>query len=236
MPDVTLAVNEEAIGRINGHLAANRPSLFNYGTEFVRDNPDRHRVPITGPPPIMTVPTGAPPTVPGTNIVANYIIQITDFQIDFFPQSVITDPLPPNIAATFRENTFLIKTSFWMGLEITPSFPMQHFQLTVFIVVAVAIDGPNRKVLLSVAHRADQEGFEIVDVQPDGLESILEAIARTTITEHTLKKMKSDLSQLVFKAGDPPLAKIELIPSNGTNPVIAADTMQFFFEVAVTDP
>lgn len=112
--DLYGAVNEAGINQVVKHLMQLRPSLFNYGTQYIADHPELLCHPIEVDPvvhlrnnPLLTVESPLP--VLGTNnlINLNYCLQLVETKIDFHPNNAI-DGLPPEIG----------------------SLPEQHFVLT----------------------------------------------------------------------------------------------------------
>ncbi len=234
MPNATLTVSENAVQKILKQIINSRPSLFNYGTEFVRDHPDRLKVPIVGQAPIMTVPS-ASPKAPGTDTDADYLLQIFDTSLDFYPQSLVPDPLPPNIASTFRVNTILMKGALWLGLEIRPR-QMRYLSFSVFFVVAAHISPTDRELVLDIARNGADEGFEIVDVSPAGLEDILEMISITAIRESLLQHVRASFKNIGFTIGsNPTLGRVVLVPGGAPNPAISGDALTLSFDVAIED-
>lgn len=100
--DLYGAVHEDGINQVVRHLMRLRPSLFNYGTEFVAKNNQLLCHPIEADPmvfargnPLLTIEPALP--VLGTNglINLNYCVQLVDARIDFHRNNVID--LPPEI-------------------------------------------------------------------------------------------------------------------------------------------
>lgn len=143
--DLYGAVHEEGINRIVRHLMRLRPSLFNYGTEFVARNPRLLCHPIEPDPvvllrnnPLLTIESPLP--VLGTNglINLNYCVQITDARIDFHRGNVID--LPKEI----------------------PELPPQHLALTAKACVGLGCPDPRLSQLLE---RAMETVFDIITVE-----------------------------------------------------------------------
>lgn len=143
--DLYGAVHEEGINQVVRHLMRLRPSLFNYGTEFVARNPHLLCHQIETDPmvlarnnPLLTIE--APLPVLGTNglINLNYCVQLTDARIDFHRSNVID--LPPEIA----------------------EMPPQHFVLTAQACVGLGCPDPRLTQLLE---RAMETVFDIITVE-----------------------------------------------------------------------
>lgn len=97
--DLYGAVHEEGINLVVRHLMRLRPSLFNYGTEYIARNPYLLCHPIETDPmvtarnnPLLTLEPPLP--VLGTEglINLNYCLQLVDARIDFHPGNVIALP------------------------------------------------------------------------------------------------------------------------------------------------
>lgn len=145
--DLYGAVHEEGINRVVRHLMRLRPSLFNYGTEFIARNPRLLCHPIEADPmvharnnPLLTIE--APLPVLGTNglINLNYCVQLTDARIDFHRGNVIE--LPREIS----------------------ELPPQHFALTAKACVGLGCPDPRLTELLE---KAMDTVFDVISV--DGL-------------------------------------------------------------------
>ena len=106
--DLFGAVDEEGINLVVQHIMRQRPSLFNYGTQFIANNPGLWCVPVPVQQtvidrgnPIFTVEQPLP--LVGTNgmIGLNFCLQVTKLEIDFHPGNVITRPqqLTPPLGA-----------------------------------------------------------------------------------------------------------------------------------------
>ena len=100
--DVFGAFHEDGFNRIIDHIRFQRPSMFNYATQAIADNPALLcRQPIAAHPrlnqhgnPLVTVID--PLALPGTNFALNFSVQLVDVKIDFHPANVVT--LPPELS------------------------------------------------------------------------------------------------------------------------------------------
>lgn len=143
--DLYGAVHEEGINRVVRHLMRLRPSLFNYGTEFVARNPHLLCHPVETDPlvlarnnPLLTIE--APLPVLGTNglINLNYCVQLVDARIDFHQRNVID--LPREI----------------------DDIPPQHFALTAQACVGLGCPDPRLAALLE---QAMETVFDVISVE-----------------------------------------------------------------------
>jgi len=122
--DLFGAVDEAGINLVVQHVMRQRPSLFNYGTQLVANNPELWCAPVD---PIQTVlDRGNPiftvePPLPlvGTNglIGLNFCIQLTKLEIDFHPGNVIN--LPPELG-TLAEQHFALHCQVCGGIGCPP--------------------------------------------------------------------------------------------------------------------
>lgn len=120
LSDLYGAINEEGINLVVRHLMRLRPSLFNYGTAFIAQNPDLLCHKIDADPmvykrnnPLLTVE--APLPVLGTNglVGLNYCVQLVDMKIDFHPGNSIT--LPPELGQ-LKKQQFALSAKACVGL------------------------------------------------------------------------------------------------------------------------
>jgi hypothetical protein len=103
LSDLYGAVNEEGINLVVRHVMRKRPSLFNYGTQAVINNPRLHCVRIDAAPevvahgnPLMT--REDPIEILGTNgqYGLDFCAQLTEVKVDFHPGGAVA--LPPELA------------------------------------------------------------------------------------------------------------------------------------------
>src|SRR5581483_7486076 len=101
--DLFVSVNEAGINLVLHHIMRQRPSLFNYGTLAVTRNPQLLCAPIDAAPavfqrnnPLLSIEPPLP--IFGTNppLGLDYVLQLTQAQIDFAPGNVITLPAELN--------------------------------------------------------------------------------------------------------------------------------------------
>lgn len=120
LSDLYGAINEEGINLIVRHLMRLRPSLFNYGTAFIAQNPELlcHKIEADSMVyarnnPLITVEPALP--VLGTNglVGMNYCVQLLDMKIDFHPGNSIT--LPPELGI-LKKQQFALSAKACAGL------------------------------------------------------------------------------------------------------------------------
>ena len=97
--DLFGSIDEGGVNRFIRHVVLQRPSLFNYATEFFNDNPGllckkiplHARVEAAGDP-LFSVEDPLPVLGTTPPIGLNWCLQITDVQVDFHPSNVIDLP------------------------------------------------------------------------------------------------------------------------------------------------
>jgi hypothetical protein len=151
--DLFASLHEEGINRIVRHVQRQRPSLFNYGTDFFADDPRRlcEKVEVTQDVinrhnPIVSREPLIP--VPGTNGLfgVHWCLQVSKLEIDFHPGNVFT--LPP---------------------ELAPPLGAQRFALHAKVCAAIAC--PNQKLVDRYANlvAAQQDAAEKTGLRPFGI-------------------------------------------------------------------
>jgi hypothetical protein len=126
--DIYAAIQDAGINRVVKHLMRQRPSLFNYGTALIAQNPQLLCSPIDVAPevvaagnPLLTVMDPLP--VIGTTYGMNYCIELGKGEIDFYPSDVITLPA-----------------------DLNPPLPSQR--LALHFLVCAGIGCPSRRIVL----------------------------------------------------------------------------------------
>jgi hypothetical protein len=128
--DIFASFHEAGFNRIIEHLQQQRPSLFNYATEYVIAHPGLfcHRIrphPIVGKRhnPIATKEDPLP--IFGTSYGLNFAAQITTLQIDFHPGQLFK--LPPELAPPLAKQSFAINLEICAGLGCPPKEIIDQF-------------------------------------------------------------------------------------------------------------
>ena len=121
--DVFGAFHEEGFNRIIDHIRFQRPSMFNYATQAIADNPGLLCGPIVAHPrlnqhgnPLVTLIDPLP--LPGTNFALNFSVQLVDVKIDFHPPNVVS--LPPELAPLAGQR-FAISLRVCAGIGCPPA-------------------------------------------------------------------------------------------------------------------
>lgn len=114
------AIHEDGFNKIIQHLMRQRPSLFNYGSQYFASNPNRlcqkidaHPEVIRRSNPLVSLEDLLP--IPGTGGLygMDFCVQLTKAQIDFHPGNAIN--LPPELDPLGRQRAAL-SAYFCVGL------------------------------------------------------------------------------------------------------------------------
>jgi hypothetical protein len=258
--DLFGAVHEDGINLIVRHIMRKRPSLFNYGTQAVADNPKLLCTPIDAAPevgskqnPLLTVENPLP--LLGTNgqVLLNFCVQLVALQIDLHPEGVFE--LPPELSPPLGEQRFAIHARVSAGIAcpsiedlailyvptfgikalgpiVVPTTKMACFHVDLFATGHFAIIAlPSGQHLIGIL-----DGLELVDIQPAALESSLECYLRLLVQFVVLPRMSIALQKLVLDLGN--LATITLSASPIStaiphNPAIEEDQLKVFIDMEV---
>jgi len=121
--DVYLSVTDAAFNRVLSIVAAQRPSLFNYATDWFAKRPDLFCKPIprpsNGAPLVTIIPAKPLPSPANIQISQELLLQITDVAMGFSPG---TFPLPPKLGALPNQR-FAIKAKAVARLGLPPDIP-----------------------------------------------------------------------------------------------------------------
>ena len=119
--DVFGAVHEDGINLVARHVRRQRPSLFNYGTQFFAAHPDllckkidAHPEVIRRKNPLITVEDPLP--IPGTNglLGLDFCLQLTEVKIDFHKGNAIN--LPPELNPPLQPQRLAIAAQVCGGI------------------------------------------------------------------------------------------------------------------------
>lgn len=269
--DIFAAFHEDGFNRILEHVQQQRPSLFNYGTAFIANNPSLLcRVikahPIIGKRhnPILTLTDPLP--VPGSNFGVNFAIQISKVAVDFHPPNSIGLPPEPG---PHPQQRFAMQLTVCVGFGCPPKeiveryipapapptkkrgdkenerppdkpeiIPLPTRQLICFCLDAFAVGGIrihefNGKPYLEPF----LDGFEIVDIKPEGLENSLECYVQLLLRLVVLPQLRILLEQAPLELMKNVLSvRIKPMPTSAAlpnNPAIEQDQLKAFIKVEV---
>lgn len=113
------ALHDSGINRMIKLLMKQRPSLFNYGTAHIRNNPELLCEPLNVHPDVTRFLTvlDPVPVIGSQSLGLDYCVQLTDFKFDFFPSS--TFPLPGELSPLGAQHLAL-KVTACAGLGCIP--------------------------------------------------------------------------------------------------------------------
>ena len=252
--DIFVAVNEDGVNRLVGHVFVQRPSLFNYGTPGVHKRSkllcreiNAHPVVISRGNPLLTEIPYVP--VFGTSYALEAVAQAYRLRADFHPTDVIS--LPAELFPPLNEQQLAMTASLAAGLgcsrsiavdvvpdtstlderrETTPlpTRDMICFGLQAFATGRVDFVGPGGDQHI----RAELEGFELVDVRPVGLEDALECYATLVARLGLLPRLSIPTIRIVQEAMG---AQVTVEPTTTVtnNPAVEDDQVKVFLDASV---
>lgn len=274
--DLFGSLHEDGLNDVIRHAMRKRPSLFNYGTQWVAEEWRRRLcvVPTVAPEvltrgnPVVTVEPPLPIIGSGGWYGLNFAAQLVDVTLDLHPSGI--DP-PAELGRTLEEQRFALRADVCAGIgcpadwaleEFPPppqppieipgaeDRPLTHvperpppretiplpteklecFCLRLFAVGHVDIEGSEGAEVVALK----VNGVEIVDIEPNELESNLECYIKMLLHYVVLPRLRVMLPVFVFHILDG-LATITLRaePSVPNNPAIEDDQLKFFVDVEV---
>lgn len=257
--DVFAAIHDEGINRVAKHIMQRRPSLFNYATPSFIDRPELLCSKIDVEPAIAVngdpiIGEATPWHVPGTQppVMLEYCVQLLTAQVDFHPGGTIS--LPPQIG-TLDPQSFAIHAAATAGVgvldealaqglhwfsghktrapQVFPSVGQVTdrlcFKLELFVaglVRIVEVAGEYR-IVPTITH------FEIVNITPDDLETVLEYALKTFVQYALFPKLTFSLETLTFQLME--IITVHLKPAAAvpTNPAIEDHQLKTFVDVEI---
>lgn len=262
--DLYGSLHEEGINIVVQHIMRQRPSLFNYGTALVAANLELLCKPIDPVQavfdrgnPIITVEEPLPVLGTSGMVRLNFCFQLTKVEIDFHPGNVFALPmqLSPPLAGQhfsiyarvcaglgcpskdFSDEIQIYSTPFVKTqlLEpppsiVVPTRELECFCLDLFVVGHIEVIGPkgNQRLIGKV------DGLEIVDIEPEGLENILECYLDLLIRMVILPRLSVALESVVFDILNLATVTISASPTVANNPAIEDDQVKVFIDMEVS--
>jgi hypothetical protein len=267
--DLYGAVHEQGVNRVIQHLMLQRPSMFNYATADVAGNKElwceqvkytadvtKYGNPIfTVLPPLPVIGVDSPP------VGLSYCIQLVKFELDFYPNNIIS--LPPELRPMNEQRfAFHFVVCGALGcpddrvLEQIPVIPsgtninatvglpekvppvhipgkLECFCLEVFVVGHFERAFIlGREVLLGKV-----DGVEIVDIKPDQLENSIECYIKTAVTLTLRQKLAIPLATFFVSFPLFGMGTVTLSPTPNppvpNNPAIEEDQLKVFINMTV---
>ena len=223
--DFYVAIQDAGINRMIRHLMLQRPLFFNYGSVLPVTNPSPVCLPILTTPeveqannPLITTEPKLPlislayanVNDPSFDFVINqipffdFIAQVGQCEIDFFPENIIS--LPPDMGSSFAAQQFAMTVSASVGLVCPPQGEgtnLNCFSLDLFVTGECGIlttPGGQQSIGMNVLD------IEIPALQPEGLMGAMKCYALYTINRSMLPLVAQTISRFIFS----PIA----LPSN----------------------
>ncbi|MFC1672933.1 hypothetical protein ACFL12_02160 [Pseudomonadota bacterium] len=259
--DLFGALHEDAMNRVVRHVMQQRPSMFNYATNWFKANMnqlcakiDAHPAVTTYSDPMFSVEALLP--VPGTSGAygLDYCVQLTDAEIDFHPNNVIA--LAPELSPLGAQR-FALRAKACVGIacpdkeildqmkpvddpkDQVPTRPIPFKDINCFCLEVQAVchvemtdDSGVDVVSLHL------DGLEIVNIKPDGLENAIECYVATILRLAVLPKLQIALDFLTFNLTTPPMGlSLKPTPISAAvpfNPSIADDQLSVFLDLEVS--
>ena len=272
--DIFASFHEDGFTRIVDHVRSQRPSLFNYATPEVAQNPgllcraiDPHPIVFIRNNPLVTLVDPLP--VPGTNFGVNFAVQLVELRIDFHPGDQFE--LPAELDPPLKAQRLAIGLTLCGGIGcppddfverliqppkappereerpaerapiiVLPTRELHCFCLESYVTGGVRIVNYNGKPYLEPF----LDGFEIVDIEPTGLENSLECylglLLRLVILpglrfllQHAPLKPHAGRDDLFPQPTNVVLSPIPVSAAVPNNPAIEEDQLKVFIKAEV---
>ena len=243
--DFYVAVQDAGINRVLNHVMLQRPSLFNYGSVLPVTNPSPVCKPIQTVPqveqannplitaepklPLLALTSISPPGITET-AVFDFIAQVTDGELDFYPENIIT--LPQGMGSLDPQQ-FGFHFGVCAGLICPPGGQnLNCMCLDLFVTGGCSITtspGGQQSISMNIADLA------IPELQPAGMEEALTCYALYTLNQGIIPALSQTISQLVFSTitipqnlGNLTLSASTTVPNN---PAIQDDQLELFVDL-----
>ena len=227
--DIFASFHEDGFNRIVEHIRFQRPSMFNYATEAVANNPQLLCRPIVAHPrlaqhgnPLVTIIDPLP--LPGTNFAVNFAVQLVDVKVDIHPGNTVT--LPPELAP-LGDQRMAISLTVCAGLGCPPGDLVEQMippppkpgedpppppedpvvlpaeRLQCICLSASAIGGLRfREYWQQWYLEPFVDQIEITDISPEALEGGLECLISTTLRLGFLPQLRILLEKMALDITD----------------------------------
>jgi hypothetical protein len=246
--DLYAAVHEDGINLVAQHVMRQRPSWFNYATQYVSDHPQLACVPVAhtidvthynnplfkvvSPVPILGA--DSPP------VGLNFCVELVKAEVDFHPGNVVT--LPPALSPPLAAQHLAMHAKICGGMDCPSEFvkgflpsPTNYGEAT-NVQQPQEVVPPTRKLVCFcldayiVAHVAVQsiagkpslvgivDSVDVVGIEPKGLSENINCYLKTTFELMLKEKLIFPISTMLF---DLPLLSLATITAQITpNPPI----------------
>ncbi len=251
-----------------------RPLLFNYATADVANNQKLlcsaikpHPIVVLRKNPLVTIVNPLP--IPGTNYGVNFAAQIVEAKIDFHPGNQFQLPAELNPPLAVQKLGIKVRVCAGIGCpprdvidkyippppqpdverpprdEQVPLIPLPVRQLNCFCLDALVTGGMRIVNYYGKPYLEPfLEGFEIVDIKPEGLEESIECYVILLLKLSVLPGLRILLKDMIFNLtqGSPDLfptptniviSPMPISPALSNNPAIEEDQLKAFIKVEV---
>ncbi len=254
-------VHETGFNNILRHFQLQRPSLFNYGTADMLENPQLFCVPIFAHPAVTEfsnpVATGIP-YVPIPGYLGPYglsaCMQVTRARLDFHPENSVS-PLPEELQPLAAQETSLFATiSIGLGCpgdsildQFVPSpgnepdlgklfdsipSPTQAFPYQTMLCFRVDIYAKVRIVRNPPVMEMRLINLEIVDIEPGAMEQAIECYATTLLKLALIPQVRIVMDDLIFDLNEfISLAPAPISADIPFNPAVENDRTAIFYNL-----
>lgn len=272
--NIFASAHEDGFNRIIYHVRRQRPSMFNYATQAVVDSVatdmanhqgilckaiEAHEIfsqPKGSGQPLVTIIDPLP--IPGTDYKLNFAAQVADLQIDFHPNNDFT--LPPELNPPLAAQQWAGKLTLCGGVgcpeiddadsidpkapPVLPADKLICFCIEAYVtgVITIGLDHTNNEYYI----KPSIKGLEIVDIEPQELESGFECWLGLMLKLVVLPQLKIMLSDGILRltqgAEDlfpqPTNVKLSPTPTSATlpnNPAIEEDLLKVFITAEILE-
>jgi hypothetical protein len=178
--DFYFSIHENGINRLTNRLMLEVPSLFNYGSTYIRTHPQLACNTIKADP---SVTAAGDPLITGLDQIdrrilpsnfqlpsnlPDFIFQLSALQVDFHPGDAIA--LPPTVPQPLQGQRLALRAQAFMGLACPAQEDrrLQCFSLDLF--TELSLKSPSTTKFLEMGVNA----LDVVEIEPDGLRKILD--------------------------------------------------------------
>ncbi len=204
--------SENGFNKIINALMFQRPSTFNYGTEFFHSNPNNFceydGIPYYNPYSTKMEEI----SFPGIDEKLQYCIQIRDLKIDFHPKSLFENEV--NIPS----QSFQVYLRLCLGIQFDDSDKLCSCFSIITTGKFIRIFDDNTEFLVPQINL-----ITIPEIEPVSLKKVFEKIVTQLVNNKIFKEMRTSISTISFELGESFNFKLTL-SDELPNPAIANDT------------
>jgi hypothetical protein len=262
--DIFASFHEDGFNRIIELIRHQRPSMFNYATKAVADNPQLLCRPIHAHPrlidphrnPLMTIME--PFALPGTHYGINFAVQLVDMKVDLHPGNSVN--LPPELAP-LPEQRLAIGLTVCAGLgcppadvldQLVPPPPKPGEQPPPEELIVIPADRLlciclNASVVGGIRFREYWQQWylepfidriEITEIRPEELENGIECILDATLRLGFLPQLRILLDKMTLELTEDISIDVQPKPVQSpqvpNNPAVEGDEVKAFVDMDVS--